>query len=144
MISVDKFLKVGWDMPDSIFTLSSENTEVERLSFVSNVIYAAKGINITAVQIDFSQFSSLDEAFKSDNWKEVFQVITDPAVQCLVIFENVDAMASIDCPHAYALRTILTSAINEHVVFIFTGTDATLHAMFNDSNAPFYSSHFPL
>jgi|GEM_PF-6839036 hypothetical protein len=144
MISVDRFLKVGWDMPDSIFTLFSESTEGERVSFVSKVTSAAKEINITTAQIDFQQFASLDEAFQSDDWQQVIQSITDPALRSLVIFKNVDAMAQFDCPHAYTLRTILTTAINENVAAIFTAAEAAIHTMFNDSRAPFYSSHFPL
>ena len=77
MISVDRFLKVGWDMPDSIFTLFSESTEGERVSFVSKVTSAAKEINITTAQIDFQQFASLDEAFQSDDWQQVIQSITN-------------------------------------------------------------------
>jgi len=130
-------------MPDSIFTLSSESTEVERLSFVSDVMAAAKEIGIVTGLIDFQQFASLDEAFQSDDWEHVIKAITEPALRSVVIFENVDAMSHEDCSHAYTLRTILTTA-NENVAAIFTGKEASLHAMFNDSNAPFYSSHFPL
>ncbi|MFT6328118.1 MAG: hypothetical protein ACJAYN_000037 [Bermanella sp.] len=34
--------------------------------------------------------------------------ITYPTLRRLVIFENVDAIAQVDCQYAYALRTILT------------------------------------
>lgn len=147
-ISAQRYIDMAWEMPIGI---NSADTALLDSRFIPELISLGKVSDIVIHYIDFSQYKDPVEAFMDSNntpFKKIIENIPGPndwnaaaPEPAILIFDNCDSLAPLNCSLTYTLRSILTTQLHDVIKSIFIAKKASLLLMFNDSKAAFYLSN---
>jgi hypothetical protein len=87
--------------------------------FLHRCTEIAEKAGITVFQINFNDYSGAAEALSATENQDFVSAVEKPAGRTLLIFENADCLAPLDCKITYSLRSILTTNLDGNTVSLF-------------------------
>lgn len=136
-----RLFDTGWSFPINIFTA---NSHILPDTYLDECIAEALIRNIAVFIIDFANHDSVEDAFGTEQAQQASKAIKATNNHTVVILNNADVLAPLDCAQAYTLRTAIDTNHQDPLMYIFIAKEEALHNMFCDERAPFYQSNFVL
>lgn len=137
----ERLINIAWALPSNIYTLTHENIPC---SYLQDCKYEAIKRGIPVYEVNLNNYATPTEAFKADETKALVKAITSCEQPTLVIFENVDSLAPLDCNTTFWLRTVITTRFDDNLVCLFTASSDAIKQLFRDNRAAFYLSNSEL
>ncbi|GLS88972.1 hypothetical protein GCM10007916_00390 [Psychromonas marina] len=153
LTTAKRFIDNAWLLP--LFEITSAESSLIETSFITELSAIAKLKGIEVHYIDFKEYEDPIAAFtdnKNENFKKVVEevphggaylnaVVQSPTI---LIFDNCDYLAPLNCSITYTLRSILTTQKDNNIKSIFIAKQKSLDMMFSDNRAAFYHSNFSI
>ena len=140
-ITPERLIEIAWQMPLEICELRKEYMPEDFLHRCSKL---AETAGIAVFKINFNDYSSAVEAFSATDNQEFVSAVENPYGQTLLIFENADCLAPLDCNITFSLRSILTTNLDGNTVSLFHATSTAITQLFHCRDAAFYHSAFEI
>lgn len=102
--SLERLIEMAWALP----TLTHGKIPD---SYLQDCKSEALKRNILVHELNLNDYATPAETFKADETKELVKAITTCKQPTLVIFENVDSPAPLDCNTTFGLRTLITTLL---------------------------------
>ena len=141
IITPDRLIEMGWQMPLQICELRKELMPND---FLHRCTELAEKAGIAVFQINFNDYSSAVEALSATENQDFVSAVENPAGRTLLVFENADCLAPLDCNITYSLRSILTTNLDGNTVCLFHATSTAITQLFHCRDAAFYNSAFEI
>ncbi|WP_022940469.1 hypothetical protein [Psychromonas hadalis] len=149
-ITAERFIDCAWLLP--LYEISSAESSLLERTFIHELSLIAKSKGIEVHYIDFKEYEDPLDALldiKHEGFKKVIEEVPHGGAYLhsglqeptILIFDNCDSLAPINCSLTFTLRSILTTQIDNNVKSIFIAKQKSLDIMFNDSKAAFYQSN---
>lgn len=150
-ITADRYIDCAWLLP--LFEIGSAESSLLESSFIAELSAIAKSKGIEVHYIDFNEYEDPIDAFidiKNEAFKKAVEgvvphggtymntVVQQPAI---LIFDNCDSLAPLNCSLTFTLRSILTTQNDDNIKSIFIAKKKSLDMMFSNNKAAFYQSN---
>ena len=141
IITPERLIEMGWLIDLKICELRKEAMPDD---FLIRCAELAEKARIAVFQVNFNDYSSPAEALSAHENRGFVSAIENPSEQTLLIFENADCLAPLDCNLTYTLRTVLTTPLECKTVSLFSASDTAIQQLFHCSDAAFYHSSYKI
>lgn len=139
--SPERLIEIAWALPLHIYTLTHENIPD---GYLQDCKSEALKRDIPVHCLDFNDYGTPADAFQADEARELVKAITSCEQPTLVIFENVDSLAPLNCNTTFWLRTVITTRTDDNLVCLFTASGDAIRQLFKNDKAAFYLSNLDL
>lgn len=149
-ITAERFIDCAWLLPVS--EINSAESSLLNSSFITELSSIARSRGIAVHYIDFKEYTDPIGAImdvKNEGFKKAIEDVPHGApymntvVQhpTILIFDNCDSLAPLNCTLTFTLRSILTTQVDDNIKSFFIAEQKSLDMMFNNSSAAFYRSN---
>jgi hypothetical protein len=130
IITPDRLIEMAWQLPLPICELRKELMPDD---FLHRCTELAEKAGIAVFQINFNDYSDAVEALSATENQDFVSAVEKPAGRTLLIFENADCLAPLDCNITYSLRSILTTNLDGNTVSLFHATSTAITQLFHSA-----------
>ncbi len=141
MVSAERFINMAWELELTICSLITERTPAGYLDMCRD---QAKLRGIDVFSLNFNDYESPLAAFAAEENRELVATLEHCRRKTLVIFEGADALAPLECPETFWLRSVIVAANNSLVVMVSFESKASYKNLLHHRSSPFYMSAIPL
>jgi hypothetical protein len=141
IITLDRLIQIAWQMLLKICELRKELMPDD---FLHRCTELSEKAGIAVFQINFNDYSGAVEALSATENQDYVSAVENPVGRTLLIFENADCLAPLDCIITYSLRSILTTNMDGNTVSLFHATSTAITQLFHCCDAAFYHSAFEI
>ena len=149
-ITAERFIDCAWLLP--LFEINSAESSLLESTFIAELSPIAKSKGIEVHYIDFKEYEYPIDAIidiKNEGFKKAVEEVphggaymnTTVQQPTILIFDNCDSLAPLNCSLTFTLRSILTTQTDNNVKSIFIAKQKSLNMMFNNNKAAFYQSN---
>jgi len=149
-ITAVKFIEHAWSLP--LFEITSAESSLFERSFITELSEISKSKGIDVQYIDFKEYEDPIDAMidiKNEGFRKVLEEVphggaymnTFMQQPTILIFDNCDSLAPLNCSLTFKLRSILTTQKDDNIKSIFIAKQKSLDMMFNNCKAAFYQSN---
>lgn len=137
MLTPEMLINKAWSLQIPIFEIGAENLPDGYLDACCRL---AKTKEIDVRRINLLDVSVQGAALVPEAFQLEIEAINRVSSKTLLVFENADCLAPLDCSLTYTLRSVLTTRDDGLIVSIFTASSDAMRLLFDNPQAAFYQS----